>query len=190
MPEIESKSTKEEKRTPRWQFRKAKKLERRRKQRQKIAIDRLSKRNDMESDPLKSLAERQKYEQAKKQWEEREEKYKLTEMAKAEAKAKEEKAKAIAKKKWQEMLLSLPIITAPTFSATTTTAITDTTDGSQSSTSSKKKPVFKKFVDSSDSQHVEVSSKARRCTYRDRFQKQKIAAKKKEEMSFYPFSNY
>jgi hypothetical protein len=82
---------------PRWQFRKKKKIEKRRKKRQTLA----EKNKPMISDtPSKSteesITEKQNYEKEKAQWEEKERKFKLIEMAKAKTKQKEQEARVLA----------------------------------------------------------------------------------------------
>lgn len=82
---------------PRWQFRKKKKLEKRRRKRQENA-----EKNKptviptaKESDELLLVVEKQKYEQDKRKWEEKEGRFKLVELAKQKAKEKQERAKAL-----------------------------------------------------------------------------------------------
>lgn len=93
-------------RMPRWQFRKKKKLEKRRKQRQNCAEK--NKPADIpiakEAEELSSaiaLAEKEKYEQDKRHWEERESRFKLVELAKKKAREKEERAKALTQVTWR-----------------------------------------------------------------------------------------
>ena len=88
-------------RTPRWQFRKKKKLEKRRIKRHEYAEKNkptdipLTKEAEEFSSPI-AIAEKQKYEQDKRNWEEREGRFKLVELAKKKAREKEERAKALA----------------------------------------------------------------------------------------------
>lgn len=134
------------------QFRKKKKLERRRLKRQLNAknnqpaeqVDQTS----IES-PIIKEEERQLYELQKALWEEREQKFKLIEVAKKKAKEKQEKAKKLSQKRWQDTLLNLPLM-PPNIT-----------------TESKNTP-FKTFVQPSQ----EVT---KRKTYRDRYLEQKLA---------------
>lgn len=134
------------------QFRKKKKLERRRLKRQLNAknnqpaeqVDQTS----IES-PIIKEEERQLYERQKALWEEREQKFKLIEVAKKKAKEKQEKAKKLSQKRWQDTLLNLPLM-PPNIT-----------------TESKNTP-FKTFVQPSQ----EVT---KRKTYRDRYLEQKLA---------------
>lgn len=79
----------EQERLPRWQFRKQKKLEKRRKKRKEIA----------ESREVPKEIENQKgeeYEQQKAQWEANEVKHKVIELARLKAIEKEEESRKIA----------------------------------------------------------------------------------------------
>lgn len=79
----------EQERLPRWQFRKQKKLEKRRKKRKEIA----------ESREVPKVIENQKgeeYEQQKAQWEANEVKHKVIELARLKAIEKEEESRKIA----------------------------------------------------------------------------------------------
>lgn len=83
---------------PRWQFRKKKKLEKRRKKRQEYAEKNiptdipLAKEAEESSS---SIAEKLKYEHDKRNWEEREGRFKLVELAKKKAREKEQRAKVL-----------------------------------------------------------------------------------------------
>lgn len=112
------------------QFRKQKKLEKRRKRRQLNAEKNKTELPIVTQSTTEETLERQKYEQQKALWEEREEKFKLIELAKRAAKEKEEIAKAktqvskwtkkvinrlvkltwIFQKRWQDTLLNLPMM--------------------------------------------------------------------------------
>lgn len=112
------------------QFRKQKKLEKRRKRRQLNAEKNKTELPIVTQSTTEETLERQKYEQQKALWEEREEKFKLIELAKRAAKEKEELAKAktqvskwtkkvinrlvkltwIFQKRWQDTLLNLPMM--------------------------------------------------------------------------------
>ncbi|CAO3691768.1 unnamed protein product [Rhizopus stolonifer] len=89
--------------SPRWKFRKGKKLERRKKKRQEAAEQR------EEPVVVEEEEENTKYEQQKAEWEANEIKHKIIESARLKAKRKEEEARKLAQKKWQETLLSLPL---------------------------------------------------------------------------------
>ncbi|EIE77881.1 hypothetical protein G6F46_006539 [Rhizopus delemar] len=134
----------EQERLPRWQFRKQKKLEKRSKKRKEIA----------ESREVPKEIENQKgeeYEQQKAQWEANEVKHKVIELARLKAIEKEEESRKIAQKKWQEILLSLPL--SPNSNKFTLKK-------------SKKESNLKIFVPSSEAE-------PKRRTYRDRFLEQK-----------------
>lgn len=87
-------------RMPRRQFRKKKKLEKRRIKRHEFA-----EKNKLANIPIAkeaeefsstiAIAEKQKYEQDKRNWEEREDRFKLVELAKKKAREKEIKSKAL-----------------------------------------------------------------------------------------------
>jgi hypothetical protein len=84
---------------PRWQFRKKKKIEKRRMKRQILAEKNkppLDETIDMPGSIQEAMAAKQTYEKEKAQWEEREHKFKLIEIAKAKAKKKEQETKVLA----------------------------------------------------------------------------------------------
>ncbi|KAF1806692.1 hypothetical protein V8B55DRAFT_1458814 [Mucor lusitanicus] len=152
-------------RMPRWQFRKKKKLEKRRKQRQKCAEK--NKPADIpiakEAEELSSaiaLAEKEKYEQDKRHWEEREGRFKLVELAKKKAREKEERAKALTQKRWQDTLMTLPML-PPTFSIGASKDMEKTTT---------KPGPFKTFVKPKDTSSIRYKK-----TYRDRFLERKLS---------------
>ncbi|CEP19060.1 hypothetical protein [Parasitella parasitica] len=150
--------TKPTERLPRWQFRKKKKVEKRRKKRQANAEATKSTMIPTIKEPDTSLllAEKQKYEQEKRTWEQRETKFKLVELAKQKAREKEERAKALTQKRWQDTLMTLPML-APSFSI-----------DAEIKTSSK--GPFMTFVQpASDA----TSSRLRKTTYRERFLQRK-----------------
>jgi hypothetical protein len=84
-------------RLKRWEFRKKKKLEKRHKRRElnaeknKPAVPIVSTPTEIEV-----TIEKQKYEQQKALWEEREERFRIIEFAKKAAREKQEKAKALS----------------------------------------------------------------------------------------------
>ncbi|CEI89362.1 hypothetical protein G6F70_004438 [Rhizopus microsporus] len=141
-------------RLPRWKFRKQKKLEKRRKRRQEAASNRVE---------PESTVDREEYERQKAQWEANEVKYKIIETAKKKAREKEEEARKIAQKKWEQTLLSLPLIPSTTTTTTTTT---------KKEFSLKKKnnhnQILKTFVRSNQEEQI-----PKRKTYRERFLEQK-----------------
>ncbi|KAI9366506.1 hypothetical protein BD770DRAFT_405782 [Pilaira anomala] len=139
------------------QFRKQKKLEKRRKRRQLNAEKNKPELPIVTQSTTEETLERQKYEQQKALWEEREEKFKLIELAKRAAKEKEELAKAKTQKRWQDTLLNLPMM-SPQF----------TLDQNRKTTT------LKTFVQS-DQEPVLVPRK----TYRERFLEKKQAKNKK-----------
>ncbi|CEG78654.1 hypothetical protein RMATCC62417_13230 [Rhizopus microsporus] len=138
-------------RLPRWKFRKQKKLEKRRKRRQEAASNRIE---------PESTVDREEYEQQKAQWEANEVKYKIIETAKKKAREKEEEARKIAQKKWEQTLLSLPLI--------------------PSTTTSKKEFSLKKTTNNNNNQLLKIFVRSnqeeqipKRKTYRERFLEQK-----------------
>lgn len=83
---------------PRWQFRKKKKIEKRRNKRQMLAEKNKPTVNDTldkSRSTNESTAEKQLYEQEKAHWEEKERKFNLIEVAKKKARQKEEEAKVL-----------------------------------------------------------------------------------------------
>lgn len=77
-----------DKRLPRWQFRKNKKIEKRRNKRQELAKKRPDKPQQEESNE-----EKEKYKLDKQRWEEREKQFRLIEIAKKITQEKAEEAK-------------------------------------------------------------------------------------------------
>ncbi|KAI8643108.1 hypothetical protein BD408DRAFT_415280 [Parasitella parasitica] len=141
-------------RSPRWQFRKKKKLDKRRKRRREDLETNKFTTVSTTKEPDESLlwTEKQKYEQDKRKWEQREAKFKLVELAKQKTREKEGRAKALTKKRWQDTLMTLPIL-APSFSIN---------DDDKTCT----KSPFKTFVQPANDAS---SSPLRKATYRERF---------------------
>ncbi|KAI8094271.1 hypothetical protein BDF21DRAFT_394730 [Thamnidium elegans] len=139
----------------RWQFRKKKKVEKRRQKRQLNAEKNQPKEPVAVQSVTDQVLEKQKYQQQKELWEEREEKFKLIELAKKAAKEKEEQDKAKTQKRWHDTLLNLPMM--PT----------------QFTLDKTHKSTFKTFVQS-DIEPILVPKK----TYRERFLERKQAKKK------------
>ena len=81
---------------PRWQFRKKKKLEKRQKIRQNIAEEKNSNKAQADNSREERIIEEEEYKRQKQQWEEKEQKFKLIELAKKRAREKHEEAKAKA----------------------------------------------------------------------------------------------
>ncbi|KAL9556305.1 hypothetical protein MBANPS3_001924 [Mucor bainieri] len=171
-------------RIPRWQFRKKKKLEKRRKKRQEYAeenkpTDILRTNEAEEFSSCSAIAEKQKYEQDKRHWEEREGRFKLVELAKKKAREKEERAKALAQKRWQDTLMTLPML-PPTFSIGASSNLdkvifeTDQYQAIYTNTSPRKTTTapgpFKTFVKPKDA--ITMTYKK---TYRDRFLERKLS---------------
>ncbi|GAN06466.1 hypothetical protein MAM1_0124d05950 [Mucor ambiguus] len=168
---------------PRWQFRKKKKLEKRRKKRQEYAeknkptdIPRVKETEEFSSSI--AIAEKQRYEQDKRHWEEREGQFKLVELAKKKAREKEERAKALAQKRWQHTLMTLPML-PPTFSVGASRNLEkvnlDTnryraicTNASRKTTT--KPGPFKTFVKPENAVSIPYKK-----TYRDRFLEKKLS---------------
>ncbi|KAK4520926.1 uncharacterized protein ATC70_006809 [Mucor velutinosus] len=153
-------------RIPRWQFRKKKKLEARRKKRQEHVEKHKHTNIPIAKEAAEfsssiAIAEKQKYEQDKRNWEEREGQFKLVELAKKKAREREERAKALAQKRWQDTLMTLPML-PHSFSI-------GASGNSEKTTTTKPGP-FKQFVPSKD-----VSSVALKKTYRDRFLERKLS---------------
>ncbi|ORE11561.1 hypothetical protein BCV72DRAFT_300853 [Rhizopus microsporus var. microsporus] len=136
-------------RLPRWKFRKQKKLEKRRKRRQEVTSNRIE---------PESTVDREEYEQQKAQWEANEVKYKIIETAKKKAREKEEEARKIAQKKWEQTLLSLPLIPSTTTSKKEF-SLKKTTNNNQ---------LLKTFVRSNQEEQI-----PKRKTYRERFLEKK-----------------
>ncbi|KAI7900818.1 uncharacterized protein BX663DRAFT_488130 [Cokeromyces recurvatus] len=154
-------------RLPRWQFRKRQKIEKRRKKRKELAEKDTSITPSKEKKPIELIVERQKYEREKQEWEKREEQFRMIELAKKHAKEKEEKAKELSRKRWQETLMNLPML-PPQFSVNNNT--TTTNDESIS-------VPFRKFIQSTENP---IEPLRPRKTYRDRFLERKRAASKKK----------
>ncbi|KAL7325664.1 hypothetical protein PS15p_208115 [Mucor circinelloides] len=148
---------------PRWQFRKKKKLEKRRKKRQEYAEKNiptdipLAKEAEESSS---SIAEKLKYEHDKRNWEEREGRFKLVELAKKKAREKEQRAKVLTQKRWQDTLMTLPML-PPTFSIEANSNLEKITT---------KQGPFKTFVKPKGD-----SSMTLKKTYRDRFLERKLS---------------
>jgi hypothetical protein len=126
-------------RLKRFEFRKKKKIEKRRQRRQLNAETNKPVLPPLPTKSEESVAGKQKYERDKALWEEREMKFKAIELAKRAAKEKEEKAKALSQvyshargciklisnshylfyqKRWKDTLLNLPIM-PPNFTINT-----------------------------------------------------------------------
>ncbi|CAO3648871.1 unnamed protein product [Mucor hiemalis] len=133
------------------QFRKKKKLEKRRTKRQlntkNCKSNEQVNQNSLETS-TNDVEQQQLYEREKALWEEREQKFKLIEVAKKKAKEKQEKAKKLSQKRWQDTLLNLPLM-PPNITA------------------DRKNTPFKTFVQPSQ----EVVKKK---TYRDRYLEKKL----------------
>ncbi|KAI8087709.1 uncharacterized protein B0P05DRAFT_371631 [Gilbertella persicaria] len=97
----------EQDRMPRWQFRKKKKIEKRRAERQKLAKEKESVKPNISLE--ESIAEKETYKRQKAQWEANEKKFELLELAKKKTKEKQEQEKLEAEKRWKEALLNLPL---------------------------------------------------------------------------------
>ncbi|CEI92526.1 hypothetical protein RMCBS344292_06782 [Rhizopus microsporus] len=138
-------------RLPRWKFRKQKKLEKRRKRRQEAAFNRVE---------PESTVDREEYERQKAQWEANEVKYKIIEAAKKKAREKEEEARKIAQKKWEQTLLSLPLIPS--------TTTTKKEFSLKKTNNNNNNQLLKTFVRSNQEEQI-----PKRKTYRERFLEQK-----------------
>ncbi|KAG2193437.1 hypothetical protein INT47_006966 [Mucor saturninus] len=141
-------------RLKRWEFRKKKKLEKRREKRQLNAKQHETPKVTAPTNETEKALEQQDYLKAKAMWEEREEKFHMLAMAKKAAREKQEKAKALSQKRWQDTLLNLPLM-PPNF----------TVD---------KKSTLKTFVQSNQEPVI-----SHRKTYRERFLEKKFASDKK-----------
>ncbi|KAI7863199.1 hypothetical protein BDF14DRAFT_1846541 [Spinellus fusiger] len=93
---------------PRHQFRRKAKLKRRQQERVRAAQERA------EEEPQPTPEEHAQYLQQQRQWEEREKRETMIQLARLKAKTVEEKARAIAEKTWREALLRMPML-PPTF---------------------------------------------------------------------------
>ncbi|KAI8370877.1 hypothetical protein EDC96DRAFT_606702 [Choanephora cucurbitarum] len=138
---------------PRWQFRKKKKLEKRQKKRQNIAEEKNSNKAQADNSREERIIEEEEYKRQKQQWEEKEQKFKLIELAKKRAREKHEEAKAKAEKRWKEALLNLPF------------GVDDTPPNKSSIL--EKNSTFKTFVKTEDIPPIP------RKTYRERFNESK-----------------
>ncbi|OBZ91816.1 hypothetical protein A0J61_00148 [Choanephora cucurbitarum] len=145
----------EQDKLPRWQFRKKKKLEKRQKKRQDIAEERTSNKSQTDNSREERIIEEEEYKRQRQQWEEKEQKFKLIELAKRRAREKHEEAKAKAEKRWKEALLNLPF------------GIDDTPASKSSILEKKKNSTFKTFVKTEDIPPIP------RKTYRERFNESK-----------------
>ncbi|CDS02823.1 hypothetical protein LRAMOSA00227 [Lichtheimia ramosa] len=94
-------------RLPRWRFRKERKLALRKAHRQRIAQARDRKKERSEEEELQ---EHSLYLQQKRQWEEREKRYDMINLAKKRAAEAERLAKEAAKKEWRDTLLRIPML--------------------------------------------------------------------------------
>ncbi|KAI8374633.1 uncharacterized protein BYT42DRAFT_414053 [Radiomyces spectabilis] len=107
-------------RLPRRQFRSQCKKARRRQRRQKEAEARdrqapLPTEEEKRHQQEQALADQLEYERQKALWEERERQHNLINTARRKALETEQKAKELAKQKWQAALLSMPMIPSSSF---------------------------------------------------------------------------
>ncbi|KAJ8656171.1 hypothetical protein O0I10_008184 [Lichtheimia ornata] len=97
----------EKDRLPRWRFRKERKLALRKAHRQRMAQARDQKKDRPEEEELEAHSH---YIQQKRQWEEREKRYDMINLAKKRAAEAERLAKEASKKEWRDTLLRIPML--------------------------------------------------------------------------------